>query len=35
MITNDGQTVGVKAVPPFDNSCEAKVRRSLDQIDSG
>ena len=35
VITNDGQSVGVKAVPPFDNSCEAKVRRSLDQIDSG
>lgn len=35
VITNDGQTVGVQAVPPFDNSCEAKVRRSLDQIDSG
>jgi hypothetical protein len=35
VITNDGQTVGVKAVPPFDNACEAKVRRSLDQIDSG
>ena len=35
VITNDGQAIGVKAVPPFDNSCEAKVRRSLDQIDSG
>ena len=35
VITNEGQTVGVKAVPPFDNSCEAKVKRSLNQIDAG
>ena len=35
VITNDGQTVGIKAVPPFDPSCERDVKRALDQIEAG
>ena len=35
VITNDGQSVGVKAVPPFDPSCERDVKRSLNEITTG
>jgi hypothetical protein len=32
VITDRDQTVGVRAVPPFDPSCERDARRALDQI---
>ena len=35
VITNDGQSVGVKAVPPFDPSCERDVKRALNEITTG
>jgi len=35
VITNNGQTVGIKAVPPFDPSCERDVKRALNQIEAG
>jgi hypothetical protein len=32
VITDREQTVGVKAVPPFDPSCERDARKALDKI---